>query len=179
MTPLEKLRLGFLGRSRREKMLAVLFLVVVAALWLILLVGRVRDFAPELESIRFEANNQSRVLADEARIQSRYDTAFARLPKDGLQGKVAYETVDQLVRSSGYNFRLDPPQPERRDQLTFFPINVNIFKADYFKLAELFRTITTRLPTVNLAEVVISVPDRNNPQLLDARFKFVAIEINP
>jgi hypothetical protein len=54
---------------------------------------------------------------------------------------------------------------------------VNIYKADFFKLAELFKTITTSLPTVNLAELVVSVPDRSNPLLLDARFKFVAIEI--
>jgi hypothetical protein len=182
MTWFEKIRLGFLTRSRREKLLATLFVVVLAVLWAVLLVGRVRAFGPKLAQAKEEAMFQDGVLDARERIEIDYETAFSRLSDnpDRPSGKIAYETVDQIVRSSGFtNFRLDPPQPERRDQLTFHPINLNVFKADFAKLAELFNAITTRLPTVNLAEVVISAPDRTNPQApLDARFKFVAIEIN-
>jgi hypothetical protein len=180
MTLLEKLRLGFLARTRREKLLTLLFLVVIAAMWLMLFVNRVRAFGPELALIKETASQQAEVLDDRERIAAKYAAAFATLSEspDRPPGKVAYETVDQIVRTSGYNFRIDPPLSERRDQLTFFPINVQILKADFFKLAELFKTITSRLPTVNLAELVISVPDKANPTLLDARFKFVAIEIN-
>ena len=127
------------------------------------------------------AGEQKRTLAGQEQINERYEAAFERLSASAdarPSGKVAYETVDQILRSSSLDFRLDPAQPERRDQLTFHPINVNISRADYGKLAEIFRTITTQLPTVNLAEVVISVADRNNPGLLQARFRFVAIEIN-
>ena len=182
MTLLEKLRLGFLGRSRREKLLTVLFLVVVAGVWLTLLSNRVRAFGPTLTAIRAEAERQSDVLADEERITSLYETAFASLSQDRPPGKVAYETVDQIVRAAGaeagFRFAIDPTQPQQRDQLTYYPINVTIYKADFFKLRDLFNTITGRLPTVNLAEVVLSVPDRTNANFLDARFKFVAIEIN-
>jgi hypothetical protein len=145
---------------------------------LMMFVDRVSAFGPKLTAIKETADIQAGVLADRERIQAKYDAAFATLStKDRPPGKVAYETIDQIVRA-GYNFRMDQPQTERRDQLTYFPINVNVFKSDFFKLAELFNTITARLPTVNLAELVISVPDKTNPLLLDARFKFVAIEIN-
>jgi hypothetical protein len=179
MTFLENLRLSFLARARREKVLAVMVVVVLAALWVILFLGRVRTFGPQLAELKRTANDQTIVISGRDVIEADYAAAVATLSDENRpSGKVAYETVDQIVRGSGYNFRIDPPAPERRDQLTFHPINVNIYKSDFFKLADIFRTIKARLPTVNLAEVVISVPDKTNPQLLDARFKFVAIEFN-
>jgi hypothetical protein len=181
MSLLEKLRLGFLARSRREKLLTVLFLVVIAALWLVFFVDRAQAFGPKLAQVNETAANQSTVLDDRERIETKYETAVATLSAtDRPSGSFAYQTVDQIVRSSGFSdFNIQPPQPQRRDQLTFHPINVTIRKADFLKLAELFNTITSRLPTVNLAEMVVAANDKSNPALLDASFKFVAIELNP
>jgi hypothetical protein len=183
MTLLEKLRLGYLARARREKLLTVLFLVVVAGLWLTLFVDRVQAFGPELTQIKDTAENQNNVLNDRERIETRYASAFATLSgTDRPSGQDAYATIDQIVRSfnqaTGCNISIDRLSSERRDQLTFYPIGFSVFKADFFKLAGLFNDVIARVPTVNLSEVVISVPDKSNPMLLDARFKFVAIEIN-
>ena len=182
MTTAEKLQAGFLARARREKLLAVLFLVVLAAVWLFVLMAQVRTFRPELRAVRAAATDQGRWLGEKVTIQERYDEAYRQLSEIEMPtGNAAYATVDQIVRRFGAAFGrwgIDPPQPVKREQLTFHPINVSIYKGDYNQLSALFREITTALPTVNLDEVTIAVPDKNNATILDAKFKFVAIEIN-
>lgn len=174
----EKVRLAFLGRTRREKLLATAFVVVLALLWLVLLVARIRDFAPRLAAIRSEAQIQGSWLARRESIAARYEEAVANLRDRQLDGNEAYATVDRLLRQSGFSsFQIDPPRPDPREQLTFHPINVKINKANYFQLRDLFRQIMTALPNVNLEEVIIAAPDRSG-QFVDAQFKFVAIEIN-
>jgi hypothetical protein len=181
MTLLEKLRLGFLARSRREKLLSVAFLVVLTALWLVLFVDRWRRFAPELAQVRSDAEENSRWLAAEPNIASRYQAALEVLRDTSLKGPQAYATIDQISRGSGLGFRMDPPSSNRREQLTFYPINVNITKGDYNQLRKYYQDVLGALPSVKLDEVTIAAPGRavpGQPVLLDAKFKFVAIEIN-
>jgi hypothetical protein len=178
MTTAEKLRAGFLERSRREKLLAALFLVVLAAIWLFFLVGQIRTFRPELNTVRVNAREQANWLENKVSIQQRYDEAYRSVSAiETPSGKDALAKVDEIARRYGYPYRIDPPQPVKREQLTFHPINVNVSKADFTKLADMYRDITAALPTVNLDEVTLALPDRNG-QLLEAKFKFVAIEIN-
>jgi Pilus assembly protein, PilO len=176
----ERLRPLFLARSRREKMLAVLFVTVSAVIWAILWTDRVRRFSPEMAKVRADAREQSNWLDQQTVIQARYDEVLAKLRDSGdNSGRLAHQTVDQIVRKYGFsNFRIDPPQPQRKEGITLHPINVTVFKGEWRQLAALFNEIVTALPSVNLEEVTIGAPDRSNQKLLDAKFKFVAIEIN-
>ncbi len=153
---------------------------MLAVLWLLLFVGRTRTFAPELQSVRARANDQAIWIANETSIRQRYDQAVADLKAQGkeLKGARAYATIDQLVRASNLGFRIDPLTSTRREQLTFYTINATVSKADYTSLRSLFDQIMTALPNVNLDEVTIAAPERN-AKVVDAKFKFVAIEINP
>lgn len=179
MTTVEKLRAGFLLRSRREKMLTTLFLGALAAIWLFFLVGQIRTFRPELATVRANRREQSNWLENKTVIQQRYDEAFRTLSsvETTVSGKDASAKVEEIARHYGYAYRMDPAQPVRREKLTFYPINVSVSKAEFGKLAAMFREITAALPTVNLDEVTIASPDRNGASL-EAKFKFVAIEIN-
>lgn len=177
MTLLEKLRLAFLARTRREKMLSVAFLVAISALWLVLYIDRWGDFAPELSRIREQAREDANWLALEPGIAVRYQDALESLRSDSINGARAYSTIDQIARASGMDFKAPEPVPNKREQLTFYPINVNITKGDYFQLKKFYQDVVNALPTVKLDEVTIGAPDRTGA-VLSAQFKFVAIEIN-
>jgi len=177
MTLLEKLRLGYLARTRREKLLSVAFLVVLTALWLVLFLDRCGKFAPELARVREQAEENAKWFAGEPGIAARYQAALEILRDTSLKGSQAYATIDRISRESGLAFRMDPPTSNRREQLTFSPINVNITKGDYGQLRKFYQDVMNALPNVKLDEVTIASPDRTGA-LLDAKFKFVAIEIN-
>jgi hypothetical protein len=178
MNALEKIRPWFLGRSRREKLLAVAFLLVLAGLWFYSLAGRMRAFTQEVTMVRRQSSKQADVLNRRAEIDASYAAAVARLKDQELPtGAQAYAKVDEIVRKYPYAFRIDPLQSRTSDNLTYNNINVSLQKADYQQLAKLFGEITAALPTINLDEITLTA-DRRNPAQLDARLKFVAIEFN-
>jgi len=156
----------------------VLFVVVLAALWVFWVVDRARSFRAELRTVQSVAEDHANWFALEASIRERYEAALVGLPPNPPTGPQAYAVIDQIVRKHGLAFRFDQPKPTKAENLTLHPITVNVFKAKYKQLEELFTEITTALPTVNLDEVKIAMPDRSNFNVLDAQFKFVAIEIH-
>ena len=143
MNALESIRPWFLGRTRREKLLAVAFLLVLAGLWFYSLAGRVRAFTQEFTMVRHQSAGQAAVLSRRAEIDARFAAAVARLKDQELPtGAQAYAKVDEIVRKYPYAFRIDPLQAKTSDNLTYNSINVSLQKADYQQLARLFGEIT-------------------------------------
>ncbi len=178
MIALARLRPGFLSRSRREKFLAVLFIVVLALIWASALLTRVKAFSLELRSVQSTANSQGQWFDDRENIEAGYEAAIAQLSDAALPSRSeVLARIDALVRKYQFTFRIDPPQSQVRDRLTFHTISVSIDKAEYEKLMAFQNELSASLPTVNLEQITL-VADRRTPSQLDTRLRLVAVEFN-
>lgn len=173
-----RLRPLFLARLRREKILAVVFLVAVAAVWANTFVGRAEAFAHRWGEVRDSAAEQQRWLDGRAAIEGRFEAAVNSLSGSSFPARnEVYAQVDALVRKHGFPPNIEFPPSQSRDRITFHTINVSIEKAEYGRLAAFQREIATALPTVHLKQIKI-VADRRSPAQLSARFVLEAIEFN-
>jgi hypothetical protein len=172
------LRSLFLARSRREKVLAMAFLVVFALIWASAFLTRVSAFRIQLASVRATADSQAQWIDSTEAIEARYREAVARLSGATLPSRSeVLAQVDALVRKYRFTFRIDPPQTQGRDRFTFHAISIAIDKADYGQLQAFQNELTTSLPTVNLEQITL-IADRRNPAQLDTRIRLVAIEFS-
>lgn len=174
---LTRFRPGFLARSRREKFLAVLFLVVLALIWLSMFISRAKAMGLRLGSDGATARSQAQWLDGTEEIEVRYNEALTRLSGAALPSRSAVQaSVTALANKYGFSpFRIDPPQTQRRDKFTFHTFSVSIDKAEYGKLEAFQKDLATSLPTVNLEQITLQSQPRT-PELLDARLRLVAIE---
>ncbi|MGH8021617.1 MAG: hypothetical protein ACREIA_25705 [Opitutaceae bacterium] len=178
MITLDQLRPGFLARSRREKFLTVLFLVVLAIIWASTFVTRVKAFSLEIGSEQSTANSQAQWLGDRESIEANYEAVIAQLSDAALPSRSeVLAQIDALVRKYQFTFRIEPPQSQVRDRLTFHTIALSIDGADYNRLQAFQNELSALLPTVNLEQITI-VADRQPPFHLNTRLRLVAVEFN-
>ncbi len=174
----ERFRPVFLARTRREKVLAVAFLAVLAAIWCSSFLTRGRAWSVALGGAREEAKAQDLWIENRAAFEARYEEAIARLDQSALPSRSeVLALVDALVRKYAFTFRIEPPQTQRRDRLDFHTLSLSVDKGDYAKLQSFYDELAASLPTVNVEQITLAA-DRRNPALLDARLRLVAVEFN-
>jgi hypothetical protein len=172
------LRPAFMGRSRREKVLAVLFLAVMASLWFSSFSGRAGALMTERRSVFSAKQDQDAWLNDRKTIDADYQTSLARLNEARLPTRNEFAgQIDTMLRKFQFGFRVDPPQTKTGNTILEHTVNVSIEKANLAPLIEFTREIKEQFPYVGLEQLTL-VPDRRNPALIDARLRLVAIEFN-
>lgn len=179
MKRLAELQPLFLARPRREKILAVLFLAVLAAIWSGSLLGRVREVSRDLATLRATAKSQAVWLNKEDSIEARYVEAMAKLNNTALPSRSeVMARLEELARKHGIApFELNPPISDVREGLTFHTFNMSMRHVDYDQLQSFYEEVQSALPSVNLFEVRISA-NMSNREQLSARLGLVAIELN-
>lgn len=178
MNALVQLRPWFLARQRREKMLAAVFLIAVAIVWLVLYVGRAREFSLQLRVVRADANEQEMYLGRSADDDVRYQNAINALsPESFPKLSEVMAQVDALWRKYGFKATVAPSKAQPHDRILIQQITVGIDSADYEKLRDFQRELAATLPTVHLKQFTIRPAGRNSQQL-NARLELEAIEFN-
>lgn len=174
----ERYRPLFLARTRREKVLFVAFVVVVAAVWAGTLPGRASDLAADLRRARENIREQNRWFDNRDRIEADYQRALATLNPDELPPRQqVVAQLENLARQSGLNPKIDPSTSTRSDPLTFHTINVSFDRVGFARIAEFQRAAAAALPSVNLKTIVISAPSRApGASEINARLTYEAIE---
>lgn len=182
MNALAHIRPWFLSRQRREKILAALFLLAVALVWLGLLVDRVRGFSLQVRIVRSDANTQEIYLHRSADDDARYEAAITALnpgsfpPLSEVSAK-----VEALVVKYSFKRNITPSKAQKHGALKFQSITVTVDGADFFQLRDFQREIATSLPTVHLKQFTLRPASRNPGQAsaqLNAKFELEAIEFN-
>ncbi|MEZ5277722.1 MAG: hypothetical protein R3F07_15180 [Opitutaceae bacterium] len=172
------LRPAFMARSRREKVLAVLFLLVMAAIWFSSFSGRVKAVREESRTLFANKEVQDAWLKDRKTIDSNYQASLSRLNEAKLPTRNEFAgQIDTMLRKYQFGFRVDPPQTKARNTISEHTVTVSIEKANLAPLIEFTREIKEQFPYVGLEQLTL-IPDRRNPALIDARLRLVAIEFN-
>lgn len=172
------LRPAFMARSRREKILALLFLIAMAVIWFSGLSGRVSTTLTERRSVFTAKNDQDIWLKDRQTIDRDYQASLARLNEARLPTRNEFAgQIDTMLRKYQFGFRVDPPQTKAGNTISEHSVNVTIEKANLSPLIEFTSEIKEQFPYVGLEQLTL-IPDRRNPALIDARLRLVAIEFN-
>ena len=168
----------FMSRSRREKILALLFLGVMVAMWFSSISTRVESFNTQRKTLSVNKRDQNAWLEDRKSIDDQYQSSLTKLTEAHLPSRNEFAgQIDAMLRKYQFGFRTDPPQTKVLNTISEHTVNVTIEKADYVALREFTGEIKDQFPYVALEQLTLS-PDRRNPALLDARLRLVAIEFN-
>lgn len=171
----ERYRPLFLSKSRREKMLFTLFLVVIAIVWFSSVSGRIGATTREVRLARDDAREQQRWFDSREAIEAEYQQALASLdPANILPRAEVLARLQALAGQHGLSPRIDPTAPQKRERLTFHTVNVSFDRVDYGKLAEFQRATAAALPSVNLKTIRVNTTARAGG--LNARLTYEVIE---
>lgn len=177
MIPVAELRPKFLARARREKILAVVFVVALAVVWAGSWWGRTKRFSTAFSLQRVDAKEQRAYLDQQREIEARFDaivTSFSSSSLPTVNEVIA--KVQEVQNRHGIAAQIRATAPRSQDRLTLNTINVNINGASYETLVAFQRDVAVELPTVNLDRISLT-PVRQNP-VVNARITLNAVEIN-
>jgi hypothetical protein len=168
----------FMARSRREKILVLLFLTVIVVIWFSNLSSRMESVTTQTKSLMANKKNQGQWLDNRQTIDTAYKSSLTRLTETSLPSRNEFAgQIDAMLRKYEFGFRTDPPKTKVRNTISEHTVNVMIEKAAYYSLIEFTGEIKEQFPYVALEQLTVN-PDRRNPALLDARLRLVAIEFN-
>lgn len=172
------LKPAFMSRSRREKILAVLFLAAIAVIWFSSLSTRVELVTTQKNSMMDDKETQDQWLESRQTIDADYQSSLTRLTEAHLPTRNEFAgQIDAMLRKYQFGFRTDPPQTKVLNTISEHTVNVTIEKADYAALKKFTGEIKDQFPYVALEQLTLN-PDRRDPALIDARLRLVAIEFN-
>ncbi len=172
------LRPAFMARTRREKILALLFLIAMVVIWFSSLSGRVETAMIRNHSLQANKKNQDKWLNERQTIDADYQSSLALLSEVNLPTRNEFAgQIDTMLRKYQFGFRVDPPQTKAGNTISEHTVNVSIEKAKLGPLMDFTTEIKERFPYVSLEQLTL-IPDRRNPALINARLRLVAIEFN-
>ena len=172
------LKPAFMARSRREKILALLFLGVMVFIWFSSFSSRVELVNTQRKIIKATKQDQDAWLENRQTIDADYQSSLTRLTEARLPSRNEFAgQIDAMLRKYQFGFRTDPPQTKVLNTISEHTVNVTIEKAEYTPLKAFTGEIKDQFPYVALEQLTLN-PDRRNPALIDARLRLVAIEFN-
>lgn len=173
------IRPAFLGRSRREKFLAVLLLLALAVVWLGSFLGRAKAAWSDGQVVSIDASVQDQWLDNAASIEARFEEALARLEgRSSPSRNEVFARITELVGKHGLaRYNLPSPVSQQRERLTFHTYNLSIQGGGYEQLQAFHQDLAATLPTVTLERVGLQA-DPRNPKQINASFRLIAIEFN-
>lgn len=172
-----KLRKLYDQITSREKMLLALFLWVVVLIWLSLYASRMSDLFDNFKTTNDTLTYQQLWLDREATIEERLaDSRKILDPKKTYASSRFIARVDGLARASGAAYDVTNPTTRLGDVFNEHALTVQFKDASMKALLGFGRAIHEENPYLGVKQVKIS-PNRRDPNLLNAQFDVIALEL--
>jgi hypothetical protein len=166
----------YMARTRREQILALLLVAVGVGIWGSSMANRWQAQQQRSTVVAAQLKEHRQWVDNRGVINDDYEMLLAGLSEAELPDRTqVLGQIEALVRQYGFSFRLDPPQTQRRDPLSFHTLSLSIDRAEIGPLMQFTAELRQRLPYVSLDQMTLA-SDRRNPLQLDARLRLVAIE---
>jgi hypothetical protein len=178
MKLLHKAQDWFLARTVRERVIVILFIAAIAAVWGSGTIGRIRGDISELSRTGALLKTQDTILAQKPLIDEQLSSLLQQMePTKTLSATRLNAELANIGARLQLNPEIPPARTERVDRFLTHATEVIIRRSSYEKLVEFAGEIAGRSPYLNLEQIQIAA-DRSNPALLDARFRITAVELN-
>lgn len=165
------------ARSRRERILILVFVTATALVWLSSAAGRMSDRWREHRRLTVEANGQAVWLEQREAIEARAAKAAANLdPARTLEATELVGEVTAMAERARLNPAVDPPRTEQTGQFAYHTVQVTFRGADLGALVEFYRELANRAPYLALQECSLTA-GRANPTQLEAVFVIFSVEV--
>ncbi|MFT3869242.1 MAG: hypothetical protein QM715_12355 [Nibricoccus sp.] len=175
------LKVFFLTRALREKVLLLAFILIVTVTWLSSVAGRTSKFRSHFKETSTELETQAEWLKNQARIDANAKAAVEHLdPAKTYDGvRLQSEIVSILQRvgiTTGYS--ADPAVSERASVFTKHSIQVTIRNVEYAALVKFYLEIIKQTPYIGFDQVNITVPSNNNNRNIhNATMRITSVEL--
>ena len=172
------LRALFLARLLREKLLLVVFALLIAFTWLSSLGGRAGRLWREQKSTTLSLAQQTLWLSNRKNIEESATRAASRLDAARtLDGTRLVAEMTALANESGLrNTMSGEAQQESNGQFAVHTLQFTIQKADWDTLKSFYLALQQRSPYIGIEQFTLQ-SDRANPALLNAILKVSSVEI--
>ncbi len=165
--------------SVREKLLALLFVVVLVALWAASLSNRIGQWRLERRQTSLELLEQSQWLAHREDIATDLARALQRVdPAKTYSNTQLSGRIDALVREVALAADIDPVRTREGEIFNDHNLRVRLNRVSLAKLIEFNRLLSEETPYINLESLRISA-NKRNPEELDARFEINSFDLKP
>ena len=175
----QKIKAFYKRTSLREKLLTLVFLVVILVLWMGSWLGRLgmwnddrRQSAVELETQQQWLDRSGEYTEGLARALERVD------PSKTFQASQLSERVDTLLRQSGLSTQadIDPVRTREGEIFNDHNIRVRLSRISIAQLVQFSEALRKDSPYINLESVRIAAA-RRNPEQLDVRFEINSFDL--
>lgn len=176
------LRIVFLSRLARERVLIVALLLVMAVLWLYNFSSRVGQFFTEANHTGTELKLQARVLSNRVAIERYAKDEAAQLdPSKTLDGPRLVATLTGIAGEAGISaYTTSDPQDSEGGQFIIHSILFNMQGVPFAKLQDFYGKVQAHAPYISI-ESLSAGNNRANPNAdaLNVNLKVSSVEIKP
>jgi hypothetical protein len=178
------LRVFFLSRVLREKLLLVAFIAIGAAIWLSSFSGRAGVFLKKMSDTTGQLKDQKEWIGRSAVVEAEAQKAAAKLVKaETLDRTSLFTTVQALAREAGVPFSGTPgPPPNPNDQFTFNTLRVTSdlrdpdAKKNWDAVIKFYTLLQQRSPYIVIEKFAVQAA--RNPSQLNMVISVSALRIH-
>jgi hypothetical protein len=150
------MRTWFEGRNRREQVLVTVFVLLIAAVWLLGAMGRLRTQLAGWRSTQTGLATQQLWLDRQQDIEARSAAAVRNLdPARTYDATRLVGTVNSLASAAGMNLTIDPPQTLRTPQFAYHTAKVTFRRTDLPALLKFYDELGKQAPYLNLESIAL------------------------
>ncbi|NBB79662.1 MAG: hypothetical protein GVY36_09490 [Verrucomicrobia bacterium] len=175
----DKLRALYKRMSLREKLLSLVFFVVILLLWANHWMGRLSQWNDARQLAAVELETQQQWLDRSDYYTETLNTALQRVdPSKTYADSQLSGRVDSLIRQSGLSTQadIDPVRTREGEIFNDHNLRVRLNRISIAQLIKLNNLLTTETPYINLQSVRIQ-KNRRNPEQLDVRYEINSFDL--
>ena len=176
---IRNLRAFFLRCLLREKVLMTAFIVMVAAVWMFSVAGRVSRFTRAVRVTTLNLNEQQLYLSNRASIEAQAAAAAGKLDAvRTLDATRLLAEVSAIVTEVDLkNTSSGAPKDVSSGQFSVHTLEFSVTKVDWGTLKQFYLELSKRSPYIGIEQYSMQA-DKANPTLLNASFQISSVEIS-
>jgi hypothetical protein len=173
------IRVFFLARFVREKLLLAGFAVLAAAIWLSNLAGRTSRFLREVHATTSSLNEQALWMSNKANIEAQAQAAAARLDAARtLDATRLLAEVAAIADETGIkNPTTGDSQDQSNGQFSVHTLRVSVARSDWESIKNFYLGLQKRSPYIGIEQFSLQ-SDRANATFLNASVRISSVEIS-
>jgi type II secretory pathway component PulM len=177
---MRSLRALFLRIKFSEKLLLIVFVLLIVGFWFTNFNRRAFSFTAQARSTTNQLKLQQQWLDNRASIEEAAKRTAARLdPAKTLDGSALNAVVVGLASEAGLpleRVRTSDPQQETTGQFNVHIRTVRIDRAEWSALKKFYLSLLTKSPYIGIEQCTL-IPDRANPGLINVTLRVSAPEV--
>lgn len=163
----------------REKLLTLVFIVVILVLWSDSLLGRYADWNGARKAATVDLMTQQQWLDRSGQYEAELQRALSRVdPTKTFEATQLSGRIDSLLRSSGLSTKadIDPVNTREGEIFNDHNIRVRLNRISISQLIEFNQALKKDTPYINIESVRIRA-NKRNPEELDVRFEINSFDL--